>query len=168
MSLTASFELTPRNSYFNNSGSERARLYMLGPAFYPRYHSGYRYSFDKQHENDETYFRYSTAADPNIDYTNWLDRGRAPHVILFYDLSTFGNYKELALVFGFDAISQSRILVYSNSDQLADILLEPGDNQFLMEVESVDPMSLYFIHARRAGSEYGGNWFFRGITGYVV
>ncbi len=168
MSLTANFELTPRNSFFSNSAYETARLYMFGPGFYPRYSSAYRLSFDKQHEDDEAYYHREIAADPNVDFTNWLERMRVPHIILYYNLSTFGNYKEMALVFGFDATSQSRILVYSNSEQLADILLEPGDNQFLMEIESVDAMSLYFIHARKAGSEYGGRWFFRGITGYVV
>jgi len=31
-----------------------------------------------------------------------------------------------------------------------------------------DPLSLYFIHSQRDGRNYGGNWFFKGITGYVV
>jgi hypothetical protein len=168
MSLTANFELTPRNSYFHNAYSEQARLYIFGPVFYPRYYAGYRTCFDQQHDNDETYFYDATAADPGTDYTNYLDRLRVPHIILYYNLSTFGDNKELALVFGFHAVNQSRILVYSNAEQLDDILLEPGDNQFLMEVESVDSLSLYFIHARKAGSNYGGSWFFKGISGYVV
>ena len=37
-----------------------------------------------------------------------------------------------------------------------------GDNQFLLEIESLDlPFFLFFIHA-------GGNWFFTGLSGYVV
>jgi len=168
MSLTANFELTPRNSYLFNSGSERAQLYVFGSAINPRYNADYRSCFDKLHDNDETYFYKYSAADPGGNYVDPFERIRVPHSILYYNLSSLGDFKELALVFSFDALSQSRILIYSNAEQLGDILLEPGDNQFLMEVESLESMSLYFIHSQLAGSSSGGNWYFKGITGYVV
>jgi hypothetical protein len=45
---------------------------------------------------------------------------------------------------------------------LKDQELAYGDNQFLLEIESLDQsLDLYFIHA-------GGTWFFRGLSGYVV
>ena len=162
MSLDPNFALTPRSSYFHASMSERAQLMEIsGTTFYPRYYESYRLSFDKQHENDELYFLEYNAADPAVDYSSWNSRRGIPHIGLFYNLSSFGANKELALVFGFDATQQSRVLVYSSAAQLDDVTLEVGDNQFLMEIESLDPLLLYFVHA-------GGYWFFRGITAYVV
>ncbi len=168
MSLNPNFELTPRNSYFSASGSEWARLMIHGPVFWPRYYDAYRQSFDKQHENDELFFYTVDAADPAVDYSLWNNRRGESYINLQYDLSSFGANKELALVFGFDATQQSRVLVYSSAAQLDDVTLEVGDNQFLLEVETVDLLYLYFVHARHDGSNYGGSWFFRGITGYVI
>ena len=54
------------------------------------------------------------------------------------------------------------MLVYSDAGLLQDQKLVYGDNQFLLEIESLDlPLNLMFIRA-------GGYWFFRGISGYVV
>ena len=97
-----------------------------------------------------------------------LLKTNSPHIRLCYYLSDLGTNKELALVFGFESSSKSRILVYSDNGQLADIVLEEGDNQFLIEFESIDYMDLYFIHARHDGRNYGGSWYFKGITGYVI
>jgi len=56
----------------------------------------------------------------------------------------------------------ARVLVYTDAGLLQNLQLVYGDNQILLEVESLDqPVSLYFIHA-------GGGWFFRGLSGYVV
>ena len=82
------------------------------------------------------------------------------------DLGDYGAaHKQLALIFGFDVLwsaNPGRVLVYSNAGLLQDQQLVYGDNQFLLEIESLDlPLTLYFIHA-------GGYWFFRGISGYVV
>ena len=79
-----------------------------------------------------------------------------------------GEQKELALVFKFEAISESRILIFTQAGLLGDVTLIPDDNQFLMEVESLDYLGLYFIHSCREGSSVGGNWYFKGINGYVV
>ena len=57
---------------------------------------------------------------------------------------------------------EGRVLVYSNAGLLQDQTLVYGDNQFLLEIESLDlPFQLNFVHA-------GGDWFFRGLSGYVV
>jgi len=54
------------------------------------------------------------------------------------------------------------VLVYSDAGLLKDQQLVYGDNQFLLEIESLDlPLFLFYIHA-------GGFWFFRGLSGYVV
>jgi len=54
------------------------------------------------------------------------------------------------------------VLVYSEAGLHKEQQLVYGDNQFLLEIESLDlPLHLYFIHT-------GGNWFFRGLSGYVV
>jgi hypothetical protein len=56
----------------------------------------------------------------------------------------------------------ARVLVYSNAGLLQDQTLVYGDNQFLLEIESLDqPLFLAFIHA-------GGYWLFTGLSGYVV
>jgi hypothetical protein len=74
-------------------------------------------------------------------------------------------HKQLALIFGFDVQFSSfpgRVLVYSDAGLIKDQTLAYGDNQFLLEIESLDlGFYLYFIHA-------GGHWFFRGLSGYVV
>lgn len=55
-----------------------------------------------------------------------------------------------------------RVLVYSDAGLLKDQQIVIDDNQFLVEIESLDlPFYLYFIHA-------GGYWLFRGLSGYVV
>jgi hypothetical protein len=56
------------------------------------------------------------------------------------------------------------VLVYSDAQPglLSDQRLYYGDNQFLLEIESLEHvLNLYFIHA-------GGSWYFRGLSGYVV
>jgi hypothetical protein len=92
-----------------------------------------------------------------------------PHVELSFNLTAYGDLKELALVFGFDATGESRLLIFSDAEQLGDEVLTPGDNQFLLEIEGLDqPLHLYFVHVDRAGLSTGGSWFSRGVTGYVV
>ena len=80
---------------------------------------------------------------------------------LVYDLSSFGTSKELALVFGFAPQSDSRLLIFTNAGLLSDETLVMGDNQLLLEVEVLNYIEIFFVHA-------GGDWLFRGIDGYVV
>jgi len=166
--LEATFGLTPRESYFYVAEDQRAVLAIQGAYFSPKYYEGYRYSFDGQHAEDKLYFPRYNAADPGLDYTVWDNRRMVPYIRLDYNLSSLGTHKELALIFGFQAVSESRLLIFTDDGLLSDETLVPGDNQFLMEVETIDSLDLHFIHARRDGSIYGGDWFFKGITGYVV
>jgi hypothetical protein len=111
------------------------------------------------------FFDAAFAADPNLDYTLWTNRKVAPALWCFIDLRDYGAQKQLALIFGFDLLYSGidgRVLVYSDAGLLHDQTLVYGDNQFMLELESLDqPLNLYFIHA-------GGYWFFKGLSGYVV
>jgi len=169
MPLESTFALTPRNSYVVSSDPYyNARLYIFGANFFPNYSENHRYSFEHQYGEDELYFNSNWATDPALDYSNFSNRKKAPYVQLTYDLSSLGANKELALVFGFDALSDSRLRIFSNAGLLDDETLTAGDNRFLVEIESLSSLSLYFIHSQRDGRNYGGNWYFKGITGYVV
>ena len=168
MPLEATFSLTPRKSYYGVASDQWAELKIQGVYFYPKYNDVYPYCFDNQHWGDKLLFRNSNAADPGLDYTNPNNLLHAPNVMLDYNLSSLGTTKELALVFSFEAVSESRLLIFTHDGLLGDETLVHGDNQFLMEVETLDHLSLFFIHTRLDGSSYGGLWFFKGISGYVV
>jgi len=169
MTLQPTFSLGPRSSRLAVAGDYRARISVHGVSFFPRYDDYYRFSFDHQHVDDELFFYNQTAADPSVDYSYWSNRQRVPHVELFFNLTSFGTQKELALVFGFDVFTESRLLVFSDAGQLDDETLAVGDNHFLTEIENQSlSLYLYFIHARKGPGRSGGDWFFRGVTGYVV
>jgi hypothetical protein len=168
MTLTATFELTPRNSRYFGSVNNWANLEVYGAYFKPHYGTGYLYSFESQHTQDQLYFSKYYAADPTLDYTIFSNRRIAPHIDLYYNLTALGEKKELALVFGFQADSEARLLIYSDAGLLGEEQLFPGDNQFLMEIETLDYFTLHFFHTLCDGSYYGGDWFFKGISGYVV
>jgi len=169
MSLTPNFALTPIGSFFT-SPKGWARMSIRGPSFFPNYPNdspAWPYSFDLQYRNDQVLFSSETAADPDLDYTSYFIRKTRPHIQLTFDVKAAGRNKELALLFGFEALSTSRILVFSHADKLGDVTLEVGDTQFLIEVESIDHLvHLYFVHAR--GPSGGGAWVFRGFSGYVI
>ncbi|MFX0209251.1 MAG: hypothetical protein ACFFDT_24925 [Candidatus Hodarchaeota archaeon] len=169
MTLEATFSLTPRSSYFRAPDNQfYANLSAYGAVFCPNFFETYRNSFDHQHTADELYFELWHAADPALDYRLAQNLKIAPHIRLIYDLSSLGNNKELALVFGFDAWSESRVLIYTNAGLLGDVSLIPGDNQFLIEIESLSYLALYFIDCCLNGQNSGGRWYFKGINGYVV
>lgn len=168
MTLTATFELTPRNSYYDGGSNNYAGMYIYGTYFQPQWNPGQIKSFEGQYTEDQLYFYDSCSADPTLDYTQWSNRKLAPRIIFYYDLSALGERKELALVFGFAALTESRTLIYSDAGLLGEEQLFPGDNQFLMEVETLGPITLYFIHACFDSLNNGGRWFFKGISGYVV
>jgi hypothetical protein len=142
---------------------------VYGACFSAKITPTYRSSFDHQHAHDEVLFVTKNAGDSAADYTLWGKRRLVPYVDLFFDLSSYGAHKELALVFGFYVYQKSRILIYSDAGQLGDETLVVGDDQFLIVVESVEtPLELYFIHANLPGDWCGGVWYFQGITGYVI
>lgn len=159
--LDATFTLTPRSPQYWSSFQNRADLSCYGAVFWfvdP-------YDFSSLYTTDRFFFDGVYASDPNLDYTKWTNRKRAPGLTCYVDLRDFGPQKQLALIFGFDVLFagiDGRVLVYSDTCLLQDQTLIYGDNQFLLELESLDqPLNLYFIHA-------GGDWFFKGLSGYVV
>lgn len=114
--------------------------------------------------NDQFFFSGHFAANPALNYSTWNNRKKTRFLDLTCRLQDYGPHKQLALVFGFDIYGavNGRVLVYSDAGLLHDQLLVKGDNQFLLEIDSVAlPINLYFIHA-------GGFWLFKGITGYVI
>ena len=159
--LDATFTLTPLSPIYYKSAHNRAELYCHGADFL----SGAP-NLSSLYASDEFFFDSRYASDPNLDYTQWANRKKARLLRSLIDLGDYGAaHKQLALIFGFYVLDSSvdgRVLVYSDAGLLQDQKLVYGDNQFLLEIESLDlPLTLYFIHA-------GGYWFFRGISGYVV
>ena len=163
--LDATFTLTPRSpSYSDVSLNNYADLYCFGADFYPS--SLPQASFSSLYASDRFFFDGSFACDPNLDYRQWANLKKARYLDVYINLQSYaGTKKELALIFGFDVLwsaNPGRVLVYSNAGLLQDQQLVYGDNQFLLEFDSLDStVYLQFIHA-------GGYWFFRGISGYVV
>jgi hypothetical protein len=159
--LDATFTLTPRSPWYYNSVHNQAVLFCYGADF--TYVSPADLS--SLYASNRFYFDGAFACDPNLDYTQWANRKKARFLVAVIDLRDYGAHKQLALIFGFDVMFSAvdgRVLVYSDAGLLQDQTLVYGDNQFLLEIESVElPLVLYFIHA-------GGFWFFRGISGYVV
>ena len=160
--LDATFTLTPRSPYYYNSAHNLAWLYCWGADFWPWSPA----DFSSLYASDRFFFDGAFAADPNLDYRQWANLKKARYLDVYINLQSYaGTKKELALIFGFDVLwsaNPGRVLVYSNAGLLQDQQLVYGDNQFLLEIESLDlPLYLHFIHA-------GGSWFFRGLSGYVV
>ena len=120
-------------------------------------------SFYSLYSADSFYFDRYTAADPIIDYTQVYYLWRVPFLAFWANLSGYGTAKQLALIFGFQSpAGDGRVLVYTDAGKIGDQTLASTDNQFLIEMDVPDhPFYLYFIHA-------GGDWFFRGLSGYVV
>ena len=161
--LDATFTLTPQSpSYAGSSSNDYAYLYCWGADFSP---FG-QLDLSSLYASNRFFFHASFAADPNLNYALWSNRQKAQWLQCYIYLADYAAAnKQLALIFGFDVLYPgipARVLVYSDAGLVQDQQLVYGDNQFLLEVESLDqPIYLYFIHA-------GSHWFFRGISGYVV
>ena len=161
--LDATFTLTPRSPSYSDASANSAVLYCYGADFFGTSTTS---DFSSLYASNRFWFLGDFAGDPNLDYAQWANRKKARFLTSVVDLRDYGAaHKQLALIFGFDVLYSSvdgRVLVYSDAGLLQDQKLVYGDNQFLLEIESLDlPLILYFIHA-------GGYWFFRGISGYVV
>jgi len=160
--LDATFTLTPQSPRYSDALNNYASIDCYGADFWnfsPE-------DFSSLYANDLFFFDANHASAPNVDYTQWTNLTKARYLQLYIYLPSYAAaHKQLALIFGFDVMSTwlpGRVLVYTNAGLLQDQQLLYGDNQLLLEVESLDsPFSLYFIHA-------GGHWFFRGLSGYVV
>jgi hypothetical protein len=162
--LPATFTLTPRSPLYQAPT----------PQNYPDTQESYiacygtdvmvlpPYDFSSLYGADSLYFNSYTHADPTGDYKDWTNVMRVPHIAFYVDLRSFGTAKSLMLVFGFSCPNPARVLVYTYAGKIADQTLDPSDNQFLLEIESLaSPLMLNFIHA-------GGEWVFKGLSGYVV
>ncbi len=159
--LEATFTLTPQSPVYYASPNY-ASLYCYGADFEPWGPE----DLSSLYASNRFYFNGSFACDPNLDYAQWANRKKARFLVSYISLLGYAAaYKQLALIFGFDVPFSSwpgRVLVYSNAGLIKDQELAYGDNQFLLEIESLDlGFNLYFLHA-------GGTWFFRGLSGYVV
>ena len=160
--LDATFTLTPRSPEYSDV-SGYASLSCFGTDAGPPS----PWDFSSLYASNRFAFEDNSAADPSLDYAQFGNRNKTRFLAAWIDL---GNYaaanKQLALIFGFDVFYTSnpggRVLVYSDAGLLQDQFLFSHDNQFLLEIDSLDlPLYLYFIHANHS-------WFFRGISGYVV
>jgi hypothetical protein len=161
--LDATFTLTPLSPrYQTNTGTDFAVLYCFGAdimSYVPA-------DLSSLYASNRFFFYWAFAADANLNYAQWPIRKNAQFLVSTINLQSYAAaHKQLALIFGFDVPYSSlpgRVLVYTDAGLLQDQQLAYGDNQFLLEIESLDlQFNLYFIHA-------GGSWFFRGLSGYVV
>jgi hypothetical protein len=163
--LKATFTLTPLSpTYQNVSLGIYAELWCDGADFWPWSPS----NLSSLYASNQFYFYRDWAADATLDYAQSKNRYKAQLLSCGINLQSYaGANKQLALIFGFDVEESfphvdARVLVYSDAGLLQDQTLMYYDNQFLLEIESLDlPLGLYFIHA-------GGSWFFNGLSGYVV
>jgi len=160
--LDATFTLTPRSPvYVDLANNNEADLSCFGTDAGPPS----PWDFSSLYASNRFAFEDGLEADPNLDYTQWANRKKTRFLATWFSLTP--SNKSLALIFGFDvfytvANPGGRVLVYSDAGLIKDQTLVYGDNQFLLEIESWDAsFSLNFIHA-------GGNWFFRGLSGYLV
>jgi hypothetical protein len=161
--LDATFTLTPRSPRYYRAAHDEATLSCFGADFLP----DAPYDYETLYGVDRFLFTAIGASDPNLDYSQFVNRKKARFLSLYADLASYGAAKQLALIFGFETHSTSswfpgRLLLYTDAAQLDDRRLVYGDNQFLLEIESLDtPVNLYFIHV-------GFSWSFKGLSGYVV
>ena len=97
-----------------------------------------------------------------LNYSQWSTRRTARFLEASIQITPTGARQQLILIFGFDTCWGGRVQVYTDAGLLSDQILAGGDNQFAIEIDSLDQaINLYFVHA-------GGSWFFRGISGYLV
>src|SRR5262245_25350201 len=159
--LDATFTIRPRSPIYWQSLHNQAELFCQGADFSWASPT----DFSSLYTTDRFFFDAAYASDPTLDYTQWTNLKKARYLTAYIDLGAFGTQKQAALVFGFDVMYQNfdgRILVYTSAGLLQDVKLAYGDNQFMLELESLDqPLFLNFIHA-------GGYWFFKGLSGYVI
>ena len=160
--LDATFTLTPRYPLYWKALRNQAELVCYGADF------SYIGPTDltSLYTSNRFFFDGAFASDPTLDFSQWTNRKKARFLDAFIDLRDFaGSNKQLALVFAFDVMFSTiggRVQVYSDAGLIKDQAIAYGDNQFMLEIESVDQwLNLYFIHT-------GGYWFFKGLSGYVV
>jgi hypothetical protein len=160
--LDATFTLTPCSPFYWTAQQNHAVLFCYGADF------SYWPPTDltSLYASNRFYFDGSFACDPALDYSQWMNLKKARYLNTFIDLRDYAaSQKQLALIFAFDVRYSGfdgRVQVYSDAGLIKDQTLPYGDNQFMLEIESLDQaLYLYFVHT-------GGYWFFKGLSGYVV
>jgi hypothetical protein len=160
--LDATFTLTPRSPFYWKAINNQAELYCYGADF------SYVAPTDltSLYTSNRFFFDGAFASNPALDYSQWAYRSKARFLDAYIDLRAYGpSQKQVALIFAFDVMnsgSTGRVQVYSDAGLITDQTLAYGDNQFMLELESVDQwLNLYFVHT-------GGYWFFKGLSAYVV
>jgi hypothetical protein len=160
--LDATFTLTPLSPFYGDplNYQNHAWLECFGADFWIS-----QSDLSSDCASNRFFFDTNYASDPNLNYTQWNNLKKARFLQCGISLPGYaGANKQLVLIFGFDVMSSGypgRVLVYNDSIMLKDQQLVYGDNQFVLEIDSLDQtIYLYFIHA-------GGFWFFRGLSGYV-
>ena len=167
MSIPPLFALTPRLPQNVLSPEGTAILNVYGADFT---HGG-QTCFEEQCNNDSLYFSGIHAADPNIDYSQFSNRRKARYIKLYYDYSYLGANRDMALFFGCNAspLSITRWKIYSDAELLGDVNVEPyPTGGAIITVESLGPISLYFVnvHPQQPRPARGG--FFFGIVGFIA
>ena len=166
--LNATFTLTPMTPFYYSANNNWAYLFCYGADFWPSQPT----DLPSADANNTFFFDAAFASDPNLDYRTWANLKKARYLYPIINLQSYAAAnKQLVLIFGFDVMypanmgyPDSRVLVYTPAGLLpgGDQTLVYGDNQFVLEIDSLDQMIwLSFIHA-------GGYWSFRGLSGYVV
>jgi hypothetical protein len=157
--LDATFTLTPQSPIYWASYNNYAFFWCIGADF----SAWSPFDYSSLYAKNQFAFDASYAADPSLPYTNWANLKRSQFLVSYISLLDYANaHKQLVLIFGFETASQARVLVYTDAGLLKDQQLVYPDNQFVLEIDSLDQeFNLYFIHA-------GGDWRFNGLSGYVA
>ena len=115
-------------------------------------------------------FSDDLAADPALDYTEWINLAGTRRVEVWCDLRDYAPDHQLSLFVHTRCESlNARVLVYSYAEQLEDWTLNNGTNNFLITVDSLEsPFNLFFIQTRLPDGVRGGTWYSKGVTGYLI
>ena len=164
--LPSTFTLTPVTPMYQ-SGQDLAWIGCYGTDIDP----GSPDNLPSLYANNQFHFDYGFSADPTQNYTNFSMRRTVPFIELYVNMPSVAKAnKQLALIFGFTTepysifgtVNWGQVLVYTDAGFLQKQMFQATDNQFLLEIDSLaSSFYLYFIHA-------GGDWFFNGISGYLV
>ena len=137
--LEATFTLTPRTPFhYESVACGQAELFCYGADFT---YTGPT-TFESLHASNRFFFDAAFASDPTLDYAQWNNRRRARFLMAYLDLRDYASAnKQLALIFGFDVLFSgidARVLIATDAGLLQDQTLVYGDNQFLLEIDSLD------------------------------
>jgi len=160
--LDATFTLTPTAPTFVDAQQNYGTLTCFGTdvlSFGP-------YDLSSDYAENQFLFWTVFAADPKADYSDWNNRIKTRFLEVELNLTAVPDAanRQLVLICAANAPlgGDAEVLIYSDAGLIKQQTIAVGDNQFVLEIESLaQPINLYFIHA-------GGSWLFNGISGYVA